>query len=131
MSAVSLNLLRNSTLYIPIHWIILVIADVSDIVNAPQFSWGHVSIRKSVLLSVIGGLPIPVIRTVVAPLSLEISKAFILKVLVPRCENTTIISFLDITWLDLTKSKLWIEYGVIEAAVLYCLQRNSAILDTQ
>jgi hypothetical protein len=62
-------------------------------------------------LFAVRGLPIPVTRTVVAPFSLAISKAFILKVLVPRCENTTTISFFDNTYFDLTKSKLWREDG--------------------
>jgi hypothetical protein len=44
---------------------ILAIADVSDIVNAPQFSWGQVSILISA--AVLSGLPNPVMRIVVAP----------------------------------------------------------------
>jgi hypothetical protein len=49
----------------PIHCMILAIADVSDIVNAPQFSWGQVSILISA--AVLSGLPNPVTRIVVAP----------------------------------------------------------------
>ena len=110
---------------------ILVMAEVSDIVNAPQLSWGQVSIRKSTISFVLRGLPIPVIRTVVAPLFLAISNAFILKTLVPRCENTTTISLLDTVYFDLTKSKLWTEDGIMAVSALYSLQMNSAKRATQ
>jgi hypothetical protein len=59
----------------PIHCIILTNAEVSDIVNAPQFSWAQVSILMSGVVVVVAvvvevrfsGLPNPVTRTVVAP----------------------------------------------------------------
>jgi hypothetical protein len=70
--------LNLSTIFLfdkPIHCIILTNADVSDIVNVPQFFRAQVSILMSgvavVVAAVVGvrlsGLPIPVTRTVVAP----------------------------------------------------------------
>ena len=83
-----------------------------------KINWRWVPNHISKSLANCSILPIPVTRTVAAPFSLAISKAFILKVLVPRCENTTTISFFDNTYFDLTKSKLWRGDGVIAALVL-------------
>jgi hypothetical protein len=94
-----------------------VIAEVRDIVTAPQFSWAQVSIRKSALW--FGGLPIPVIRIVVAPYFFAISKACMLNILVPRCENTTTMSLSETTYFDLTKSKLCTDKGSVLAALSF------------
>ncbi len=73
LSTVFLNLSIVSLLSSPIHCMILAIADVSDIVNAPQFSWAHVSILMSAVR--LSGLPIPVTRMVVVPNFFAISNA--------------------------------------------------------
>jgi hypothetical protein len=89
-----------------------VIAELRDIVNAPQFSWVQVSIRKSALG--FRGLPMPVTITVAARYFFATSKARILNVLVPLWENTTTISLAETAYFVLTKSKLCTYKGSLQ-----------------